>query len=186
MARAARLRTPTIADYGYEDAVTINHSNARGHTLSSKTRADSLPKSRFPSPRIFAFRQSASFAHAAVKSQPSPANRTVTHFFTEAPSLVPTNGFWRAGNFVSQQRRFCVSQRTSAAKSRRTFFPLPSRSIKPAPQTSCRQPRFHSHLRNPSSLLKPIASSRESCAFGDSPTRSTPHRQVPEQARKSG
>src|SRR5580700_1281752 len=85
-----RLGTPTIVDYGYEDAVTLVVPMRADATLSSQNPAQIAANVKVLVCREMCIPGKVQVSLAlTVKSQPPPTNLQSTHFFTEARKAWP-------------------------------------------------------------------------------------------------
>jgi len=156
-----RLGTPTIADYGYEDAVTLIIPMRADTTLSSQNPAQIAANVKVLVCREMCIPGKAQVSLALpVKSQPSPANSRSTHFFTEARKAWPRTALASWKFSISQTNdSFVLTANLGRKITDAMFFPLAESQVSnAAPQTLVPTATgFTLTLRKSEQLLKPIA-----------------------------
>jgi DsbC/DsbD-like thiol-disulfide interchange protein len=156
-----RLGTPTIVDYGYEDAVTLIVPMRADATLSPQNPVQIAADVKVLVCREMCIPGKAQVSLALpVKSQPPPANSPSTHFFTEArkawPRPVPAR--WRFA-IAQTNDSFVLTTDLGRKITDAIFFPLAESQVSnAAPQTlGPTATGFTLTLRKSDQLLKPIA-----------------------------
>jgi len=156
-----RLGTPTIADYGYEDAVTLIIPMRADATLSSQNPAQIAANVKVLVCREMCIPGKAQVSLALpVKSQPPPANSQSTHFFTEARKAWPRTALASWKFSISQTNdSFVLTANLGRKITDAMFFPLGESQVSnAAPQTLVPTATgFTLTLRKSEQLLKPIA-----------------------------
>jgi DsbC/DsbD-like thiol-disulfide interchange protein len=156
-----RLGTPTIVDYGYEDAVALIVPMRADATLSSQNSAQISANVKVLVCREMCIPGKAQVSIALpVKPQPPPTNSQSTHFFAEArkawPRPVPAS--WK---FATTQTNdsFVLTANLGHKITDAIFFPLAESQVSnAAPQTLVPTATgFTLTLRKSDQLLKPIA-----------------------------
>jgi DsbC/DsbD-like thiol-disulfide interchange protein len=156
-----RLGTPTIVDYGYEDAVTLVVPMRADATLSPQNPAQISANVKVLVCREMCIPGKAQVSLALpVKSQPPPANSQSTHFFTEArktwPRPVPAS--WKF-SIAQTNDSFVLTANLGHKITDAIFFPLAESQVSnAAPQTLVPTATgFMLTLRKSDQLLKPIS-----------------------------
>ena len=156
-----RLGTPTIVDYGYEDAVTLIVPMRADATLSSQSPAQISANVKVLVCREMCIPGKAQVSLALpVKSQPPPPNTQSARFFTEArktwPRPVPAN--WKF-TIAQTNDSFVLTATVGHKTTDAIFFPLAESQVSnAAPQTLVpTSAGFTLTLRKSDQLLKPIA-----------------------------
>ena len=156
-----RLGTPTIVDYGYEDAVTLVVPMRADATLPSQNPAQISANVKVLVCREMCVPGKAQISLALpVKSQPSPANAQSTHFFTEARKAWPrpAPASWKF-SIAQTNDSFVLTANLGHKITHAIFFPLAESQVSnAAPQTLVPTVTgFTLTLRKSDQLLKPIA-----------------------------
>jgi DsbC/DsbD-like thiol-disulfide interchange protein len=156
-----RLGTPTIVDYGYEDAVTLVVPMHADATLSSQNAAQIAANVKVLVCREMCIPGKAQVSLTLpVKLQPPPASAQSTQFFTEArkawPRPVPAS--WKFA-IAQTSDSFVLKANLGHKITDVTFFPLAESQVSNAsPQTLVPTATgFTLTLRKSDQLLKPIA-----------------------------
>ena len=156
-----RLGTPTIVDYGYEDAVTLVIPMRADATLSSQNPAQISANVKVLVCREMCIPGKAQVSIALpVKSQPAPANSPSTHFFTEARKAWPrpAPASWKFATAQTSDS-FVLTANLGHKITDAIFFPLAESQVSnAAPQNLVPTATgFTLTLRKSDQLLKPIA-----------------------------
>jgi DsbC/DsbD-like thiol-disulfide interchange protein len=156
-----RLGTPTIVDYGYEDAVTLIVPMRADANLSSQTPVQIAANVKVLVCREMCIPGKAQVSLALpVKQQPPPANAQSTPFFIEARKAWPrpTPARWKF-SIAQTNDSFVLTANLGHKITGATFFPLAESQISnAAPQTLVPTATgFTLTLRKSDQLLKPIA-----------------------------
>jgi DsbC/DsbD-like thiol-disulfide interchange protein len=156
-----RLGTPTIVDYGYEDAVTLIIPMRVDATVSSQSPAQISANVKVLVCREMCIPGKAQVSLALpVKSQPPPPNTQSAHFFTEARNAWPRPAPASWEFFVAQKNdSFVLTANLGHKITDAIFFPLAESQVSnAAPQTLVpTSTGFTLTLRKSDQLLKPIA-----------------------------
>jgi DsbC/DsbD-like thiol-disulfide interchange protein len=156
-----RLGTPTIVDYGYEDAVTLVVPMRADATLSLQNPAQIAANVKVLVCREMCIPGKAQVSLTLpVKLQPPPASVQSTQFFTEArkawPRPVPAS--WKFA-IAQTNDSFVLTGKLGRKITDAIFFPLAESQVSnAAPQTLVPTATgFTLTLRKSDQLLKPIA-----------------------------
>jgi DsbC/DsbD-like thiol-disulfide interchange protein len=156
-----RLGTPTIVDYGYEDAVTLVIPMHADATFSSQNPVQIAANVKVLVCREMCIPGKAQVSLTLpVKSQPPPTNSQSTHFFTEARKAWPrpAPASWKFA-IAQTSDSFVLTGNLGHKITDAIFFPLAESQVSnAAPQTLVPTATgFTLTLRKSDQLLKPIA-----------------------------
>jgi DsbC/DsbD-like thiol-disulfide interchange protein len=156
-----RLGTPTIVDYGYEDAVTLVVPMRANATLSSQNPAEISANVKVLVCREMCIPGKAQISLALpVKPQPPPMNSQNAHFFAEARKAWPrpAPATWKFA-IAQSSDSFVLTANLGHKITNAIFFPLAESQVSnAAPQTLVPTATgFTLTLRKSDQLLKPIA-----------------------------
>jgi DsbC/DsbD-like thiol-disulfide interchange protein len=156
-----RLGTPTIVDYGYEDAVTLIIPMRADATLSSQNPAQISANVKVLVCREMCIPGKAQVSLALpVKSQQPSANSQTAHFFTEArkasPRLTPAS--WKFA-ITQTNDSFVLTANLGHKITDAVFFPLAESQVSNASRQTLvpMATGFTLTLRKSDQLLNPIA-----------------------------
>ena len=155
-----RLGTPTIVNYGYEDAVTLVVPMRAEATLSSQNPAQIAANVKVLVCREMCIPGKAQVSLTLpVKLQPPPANAQSTHFFTEARKAWPrpAPASWKC-SIAQTNDSFVLTASLGRKITDGTFFPVAESQVSNA-STQTIVPAatgFTLTLRKSDQLLKPI------------------------------
>ena len=156
-----RLGTPTIVDYGYEDAVTLIIPMHADANFSSQNPLQVSANVKVLVCREMCIPGKAQVSLALpIKSQPPSANSQSTHFFTEARKAWPRPAppSWKFA-IAQTNDSFVLTANLGHKITGAIFFPLAESQVSnAAPQTLVPTATgFTLTLRKSDQLLKPIA-----------------------------